>query len=247
MRNSALSAPVLVALCVTLLLPGAGGAQSALGILSTYMERSESRLSGIDDILVVQSAMGFSTETYMEKVEVGGNTYLQARLTRAQGMTMELEPGSSGGSINDVSAYLFEVADRAELAGTEIVGGQETAIIAVDDLSDFDFAPPGQGGQVQSMEARSLRLFIDTDAWVLRRLEVTAEVTGPDGPSEATVVAEFSDFRDIEGMIYPFRMGTSITGLGGAVSAADLEQARQSLEQMEEQLANVPEQQRQLV
>ena len=67
----------------------------------------------------------------------------------------------------------------SELAGTEVVDGQETTIIAVNDLSGFDFAPPAQGGIQGPMQARSMRLFVDTDDWVIRRMELTIVVLPP--------------------------------------------------------------------
>lgn len=80
----------------------------------------------------------------------------------------------------------------------------------------------------ERMQARSMRLFVDTDDWVIRRMELTTDGVTPDGP-EATVVADFSDFRNVQGMIQPFRIVTSISGMGSDASSEELEEARRSL------------------
>ena len=190
--------------------------------------QNENRLEGIDNVLFIQSTMGMTSEVYMEKVDVDGSAVLELRMIRAQGITMPLEAGSGEGTFSDASIYMLQIADRAELAVTKVVDGRETTIIAVNDLSDFDFAPPPQGGMQERMQARSMRLFVDTDDWVIRRMELTTDGVTPDGP-EATVVADFSDFRNVQGMIQPFRIVTSISGMGSDASSEELEEARRSL------------------
>ena len=246
MRRSTRRGTVLAALSAAILAPGLTEAQSVSQILATYTEENENRLEGIDNVLFIQSTMGMTSEVYMEKVDVYGSAVLEPRMIRAQGMTMSLEAGSGEGTFSDASGYMLQIADRAELAGTEVVDGQETTIIAVNDLSGFDFAPPAQGGMQERMQVRSMRLFVDTDDWVTRRMELTTDDATPDAP-EATVVADFSDFRNVQGMIQPFRIVTSISGMGSAASSEELEEARRSLEQMEEQFANMPEQQRRMI
>ena len=142
MRSSTRRRAVLAVLSAALLAPGLTEAQSVSQILATYMEENESRLEDIDNVLFIQSTMGMTSEVYMEKVEVDGSAVLEPRMIRTQGMTMPLDAGSGGGTFSDASGYLVQIVDRAELAGTEVVDGQETTIIAVNDLSGFDFAPP---------------------------------------------------------------------------------------------------------
>ena len=246
MRNSTRRGTILAVVSAAILAPGLTEAQSVSQILATYMEENESRLEGIDNVLFIQSTMGMTSEVYMEKVEVDGSAVLEPRMIRAQRMTMPLEAGSGEGTFSDASSYMLQIADRAELAGTKVVDGQETTIIAGNDLSGFDFAPPARGGMQEPMQARSMRLFVDTDDWVIRRMELTTNGATPDSP-EATVVADFSDFRNVQGMIQPFRIVTSISGMGSAASSEELEEARRSLEQMEEQFANMTEQQRRMI
>ncbi len=246
MRSSARLGAAAIAL--VLLTPQLAQPQSVSQILDTYMERNASRLDGIDNVVLVQSVMGMSSEVYLEKVETDDGAVLQPRLIRTGGMTMPIDPGSAEGTFTgDASTYLFELADRAELGGTEAVDGEMTTIIEINDLSGFDFSPPGAGGQQAPVEARSMRLFVDTDDWVVRRMEMVADMNGASGPTETSISAEFTDFREVQGMVHPFRVVTSIVGMGGGASAEELEEARAALEQMEEQLAGMPEQQRQMV
>ena len=247
MKPSVVRTSFLGALLVSALLPGVATAQGVPDILRTYMELHESRLADIEDVLLIQSIMGIPNELYMEKVEEDGNTVLRPRAMRAQGMMMPVGPESTEGNLTDASAYLFELANRAEVAGTEVVDGAETTIIAVDDLSGIDFAAPTQDTQQQPMEARSIQLFLDTSAWVIRRMMLIADVTTPNGPREATLVADFGDFREVEGMVHPFHVVTTMTGMGGSVSPESIAEAERTVEDMEEQLASMPEEQRRMV
>ncbi len=226
---------------------GVAAAQGVSDILETYMELHQSRLADIEDVLLIQSIMGMPNELYMEKVEEDGTTVLRPRAVRAQGMMLPVGPESMEGNLTDASAYLFELANRAELAGTEVVDGAETTIIVVDDLSGIDFAPPTRDNQQPPMEARSVQLFLDTNAWVIRRMMLSADVTTPNRPREATLVADFSDFREVEGMVHPFHVVTTMTGIGGSVSPESIADAERTVEDMEEQLAGMPEEQRRMV
>lgn len=232
---------------VLLLAPASLRPQSVSEIVAHYGAENERRLEGVDNVLLVQSVMGMSSELYMEKVESNGSVMLQPRVMRTQGMTIPLQPGASDAAfLGDPSVYLFEFADEAELRGTELVDGVETTVLSIEDLTGVAFGLPGLSAQ-QDMEVRSLRLFVDTEDWVIRRMEASAEVTTPGGPSEATLRADLTDFRATGEFIHPFRIVASIGGMGSGVSSAEIEQARRFLEEMEEQLEEMPAGQRQVV
>lgn len=222
-------------------------AQSASDLLQEYVDVYQDRLSGIDDLLVSQSVMGFTTQTYYEKAEVNGVSVLQPRMNVTGGAANPIEANSSEQLLGDPSGYIVEFADRAELDGTETVDGTSTTVIRVDDLSSLELSAPGQGAGAQSFEARTMHMFLDTDAWVVRRLTVLADAATPDGPAEVNAQIDFGDFEDVAGMPYPRSMVASISGLESAVSQEELEQARSQLEQFRTQLDNMPEDQRRML
>jgi len=238
-------------LLLTGLIPGTGAlplpvaAQSAQGLLEEYLERSERRLSGIQDVLLVQTVMGISTDTWLEREVVAGRSVLRPRLMRVQGQVVAVTEGSE--PMADPAAYLAQVVERARVAGREPVDGRATWVLAVDDLSGLSLLPPTPAPDEAEIRPTSMRIFLDPEAWVVRRMELGATVTTPRGESPVTTRVDFGDFRGVEGFLHPFRTVTVLEGLGGALTPEEREQAQRSLAQAEEQMAAMPAEQRRML
>ncbi len=230
-----------------LIAPGILRAQSAEELISSYRGENERRLEGVDNVLVVQSVLGMSSELYMEKAEANGTAVLEARLMRMAGGTVPLQSGASDGAFfGDPSAYLFQHSEEAELRGTEAIDGAETSVIAMENLTGIEFSLPGLPGG-EGMQVRSLRFFVDTEAWLIRRMEAYEEAVAPGEPSGAALSVDFGDFRSTDGFVHPFRIVVSISGVGSGISAAELEQARRTLAEMQARLETMPPGQREVV
>ncbi|MEX0935667.1 MAG: hypothetical protein WD013_02105 [Gemmatimonadota bacterium] len=235
---------------ISFLLPtGAALAQSATEVMSEYSNIYQERLEGIRDLYVVQSVMGMTTSTYFEKTDVAGTFVLQPQLIETGGTRLPIEAGSSEQLWGDPSAYLLEFSERAELDGMEIVDGVETTVVRVVDLTDLEFSAPGQpqGPGAREFRPRQIRVFLDTEEWVVRRMETVADATTATGSAEVTADVDFADFREVEGLPYPHHMTVSVAGLDGAVSPREMEQARTALEQLRNQLESMPEVRREAV
>ena len=244
MRGFAYFAVAVVAASVPLVGPPTVRAQSAAEIVSSYGRAHAGRLESVDNVLVVQSVMGMPSELYMEKSEAGGNANLEARLMRMAGGMIPIQPGSSDGAFfGDPSALLLEHSESAELRGTNLIDGVETSALVIENLTDLELNIPGLPGG-EGMRVGSLRFFVDTEEWVIRRMEAyeTAAVSGvAAGP---TLSVTFGDFRSTDGFVHPFRIVVAASGIGSGISAQELEQVRRSLAEMEARLETMPPEQR---
>ena len=198
--------------------PGILRAQSVGELISSYRGENERRLEGVDNVLVVQSVLGMSSQLYMEKAEANGAPVLEARLMRMAGGAVPLQSGAGDGAFfGDPSAYLFEHSAQAELRGTEVIDGAETSVVAMENLTAIELSLPGLPSG-QGMQVRSLRFFVDTDAWVIRRMEAYEEAVVPAESSGAALAVDFGDFRSTDGFVHPFRIVVSVSGVGSGIS-----------------------------
>jgi hypothetical protein len=62
-----------------------------------------------------------------------------------------------------------------------------------------------------------------------------------------TAVTVLSDYRDVEGMLHPYLMQITATGLAAGMSEEEAEEARKNLAEMEEKLEEMDASQRAMV
>ena len=247
MRGFAYLASAVVAASVSLAGPAPLRAQSAAEVVSSYGRAHAERLESVDDVTIVQSVMGMPSELYMEKSEAGGNANLEARLMRMAGGMIPIQPGSSDGAFfGDPSALLLEHSESAELRGGDIIDGVETSALVIENLTELELNIPGLPAG-EGMRVGSLRFFVDTEEWVIRRMEAydTALVTA--GGAGATLSVTFGDFRSTGEFVHPFRIVIAASGIGSGISAQDLEQVTRTLAEMEARLETMPPEQREAV
>lgn len=255
--GSTLPATLAAAACLALWTGPARG-QSAGEVLRTAMERYGQRMEGIENYTVVLATNGSETTLYFERVasESGPPRFravtqgydLETASAGAMGEAMAGGGGEAALGAADPYAMFDELAPRAELRGTEDVDGREAYVIAVDDLSEVDFgAVTGSRDGAESFRPGSMTLWIDTDRFVALRSSITGTLEMEGRSAEITLDARMDDYREVEGMLHPFRTDVSMDGLGGAMSAEQREQIRRAREQMESQLEGMSEEQRAMV
>lgn len=228
--------------------PAATAGQSARDVLETAMEGYEERMQGIDDYTIVQAVDGTETTLFFERVESESGRSLFRSVTPAE--FRERAPGGGdGAALAAANPYtlLDEMTSRASLRGTESVDGREAHVIVVEDLSGADLGWADEANEETRFQPRSASFWIDADRYVVLRSSVTGLLETERGASEVTAESRMSDYRDVEGMLHPFRSEVRIDGLGGAMSAEDREQLRRAREEMERQLEGLSGQQRAMV
>ncbi len=222
------------ALVTTFSFSTAARAQSAQEILQTTLERYEQRMQGIKNYTVVYEGGPLGgMQIYYEREMADGHPVYRPVIAGL--------PKSVGGKSGTSDAYLFfdKIASRARLAGTETVEGHRTYVIEVEDLQGTDLwaAPEGTSG----FEPRSATFWIDAERYVPRRMIIEGVANAGGEPRSVVLEGHMSDYREVAGMLYPFRASMSFEGL---LSGAQQKQMSEAMEKLREQLEQMPPAQR---
>lgn len=232
------SASFAAAMAATLVLTTAPAmGQSAQEIMETAIERYESRMEGIEDYTIVQTVGGQTDTTYHERRMVDGLPLYPPAGQDSDPRMDEIMERSAGGN---PYAFFTQLASRADLQGTETVDGEETFVLAIDDMSGIDLGEAEAAG----LQLTSARIWIDTDDHVVRRSVVNGTMRANGEDHELTLDASMTDYREVEGMLHPFRSNMEITGIDAMIPPEQREEMRQAMERMEEQLEQMPPAQR---
>ena len=211
-------------------------AQSAEEVLLTSLDRHEERMEGIDRYTVVQEAMGFETTLTFVRAEVDGHTIF-------------LPEGEDAGSSEQAAGFynLYpKIVERAELRGREVVDGEDAWVIDVDDLEGLDLGDGMEMGGDGDFVPRKLTMFIDDD-YLVRRVAMEGDITSDGETQPMTADIHLADYRDVEGMLHPFETRIVMSGSAPGMSEEDMERTRESLAEMETQLAAMDATQRAMV
>lgn len=220
--------------------PAVSVAQSAKDVVNGMMAAYEKRMAGIENYTVVQEAMGMPISMYFEKETVDGRPVFTLRQTTMAGRTTT--HGASDKEDFDLYGELPKLAERAVLKGRETVDGQPVHVVAVDNLQDIRFGR-GVVPQNADFEPRRATMFVDTKLSVPRRMILEGRMRMQDKTSDVTATIDLLDYREVQGMLHPFRTQMTIDGLGQAIDP----ETRKQYEEMKKQLAEMPESQRQMV
>jgi len=228
----------LLPLAVVLALPSGATAQSAKKILMTSLEKYEQRMEGIENYTTVQETMGFETElTFVRTKDDEGRTVFVPK---------GREDASSGGMSNFYRMYP-KIAERAELEGTESVDGEQCHVLAISDFSGLDLDEQMEMGDRGDFVPKTGLLYVDTDDHLIRKMELGGEITRDGQTSPMTAVTVLSDYREVEGMLHPFQLHITATGLAAGMSEEEMEEARRGLAEMEKNLEGMDATQRAMV
>lgn len=232
-------ARVVIAVVVAgLALPGVGVAQSAGEIVDRMLSAYEQRGANVDNYTVVQDLLGFESVTYYEKERVDGRSVF--RLVRSSTAGMELDE-PNGGGVDEIFLMGDELAQRAEYLGRETVDDYEVHVLDLPDLSGTEF---GRNVTPDSeFSATSGRLYIDVDTWVPRRMEFQGEMSRDGERTPIGLTIDLGDFRDSSGLLLPYHTVVTMEGIGQAID----EETRAQFEQMQQELENMPAEQRRVV
>lgn len=217
--------------------PAALQAQSGQEVLETALDRHAERMEGVQNYTVVAETMGFESTTYFERVERDGDVFFVPR--------EHLGSEAAQRAPDNPWAGLRDLADRATLEGTETVDGEECYAVVVTDLEGTELYGSAAGGE--GFRPERATFLVDTDDYLLRgmRMEGTAQMEGE--TRDVTFDARMLDYREVDGVVHPFRTEVSMEGMGGGMSEEERRQARQSMQEMQQRMEKMPEQQREMM
>lgn len=211
-------------------------AQTAGDIMNTALEQHEERMEGVETYSVTQSVMGFTTTNRFVKKEVDGHpVFVQAGRESGESAVPE--------GWGNPYRLLPRLADRASLEGRTRVDGEEVWHVSVDDFEGLELGQLTPEDATGQFRPRHMELFLDTETSVLRRLELRGEMVTDTSSRPMRMDASFHDYRDVEGMLHPFRVAISVQGMDAAISDEQLRQARSQLRQFQQQMEEMPESQ----
>lgn len=222
-------------------------AQSAEELLNTALDKYGERMEGIQNYTLVQDVMGTPTKVYFERETSDGHPVFRTHVVSAAGQTIR-NPDASSGAMNDPYRVFPKLAKRAKLRGDATVDGKRVKVLQIDDLSGLDWGSTA-GGQTGGFEPTQMTLYLDTDRYVVRRMEMKGDVQAGGQSKPVETVATFSDYREVEGLLQPFRTTIMTEGMLEAsnMSPEERAKAQRSLEQMEEQMKTMPAAQKKMM
>lgn len=234
MRSALARRASAAAFTALLAVPVALRAQDASEILRTALERHAERVADVQDYTIEMEFMGQQTTTYLVKKEVDGYPVF-----------VSPEQAAGEDRLDDPYAAFAQAVDRATYAGTETIDGEESHVLEIADPEGIALAgtPAGPG----TFEPTRMTIALDTDEHVARRLVIEGDLTHEGKTTPITLTALLQDYRTVEGMPHPFRTSVTVDGALAAAGQGDEARAREQLEQLEEQLAQMPPEQREMM
>lgn len=205
-------------------------AESAQEILDQARQRYEKRLASVETVTIVQEVMGQESTARLRKEMADGHPVLVA------------DGGGPAGDTASLYDQFGDIAKTATVEGAEKIDGHPCWAIHSTNLENTHLS----GDVADDFEASDGIFSIDKEDFVLRRLTVNGTATRDGVKTPVTMEMSFSDFRDVDGWLHPFRTEMSLGGQDGE-EAPEVAEMREGLAKMKEELARMPPEQRQMV
>jgi hypothetical protein len=214
-------------------------AQTPAQIVDQMLDAFEANAASVENYSVVQEVMGFQSELYFEKEEVGGRAVFQLRSSTSGGFGADLDDDLG---YSDVYAAAPQLAEHARYGGLENIDGNRVHVLVIDDLAVLDLAETATPEDTE-FHPRNGRIYVDADLWVPRRMEFVGDLDTGGELVEVTSVIDLQDYRDDQGIFLPYRTVVRMDGLAAAIDP----EMRAELEELQRQLDELPEAQRAMV
>ena len=210
-------------------------AQDAADLMAEARAVYEDRMAGIESYELTTTMSGMEMTTRHVRREIDGVVlFVPEDLSDEQGAGGQTE-------IDPAFFYRPDVAERMRIEGTETVEGTSCRVVVLDDFEGLQMER-AMGAAATNFRPRLMRLCLDTDEYLLRKVEMEGVLTGMGEPQEISSTMVMTDYREVDGMMHPFRMEITTSGMG---MGGDQGQATAALEQLRKQLESLPESQRQ--
>ena len=217
-------------------------AQSVSDVVQQMYEAYEAQAAGIDDYTLVQAAMGIETTSYFEKQTIDGHPVFVMTGGSAQGANLNFGLGSDDGAMGNIYEIGPQLVEHARYGGRESLDGTDVHVLQIDDLSQISIAQQPAPGEMD-FTARSGTFYVEADRMIPRRFEFVGDAVMEGVAHEVTVEIDQMDVRDVEGLLIPFHTTMQISGLQAMIDP----EMRAQLQEMEQQLAQLPPDQREMM
>ena len=198
-------------------------AQSVASVVDNMKARYDKQIETVETYIVETNLY----TSYNQKVMQDGQpTYKTQTKMKGEGTT------SFASTTTPSTAYglrFDRLKQHASYAGTETINGTRCHVLQIDDPSKVD---PEMGA-----EAESMTYYIDAEQYVPARMVMQTKGSKGDGPEASAVTINLTNYQTRDGLTLPHRMEMQF-------EMNMSEQQRQKMQQLMQQMENMPEQQR---
>lgn len=233
------------------LLPTFVGAQTPESILESVREKQLERWEGLQSYAVTSSISGMETTTVYKRSEVqtddGPRTSfvpVTASMQSTGGKGFPSGPfGDDASATLDEARAMEDFIENAELVGRETVDGREAFHLRVADASQLD----SPGADDFTLDVADV--WVDASEYVMLKMSMAGTML-EDGQSRPVTIERIqTDYREVPGsnLYESFHQVMTMSGAMTEADREDLLMAKQELDKMKQELANMPAQQRAMV
>lgn len=215
-------------------------AQSVQTVVDEMKARYQQQLETVDTYVIETNQY---TSYYRKTTRNGESVYETAMRWKGDGGGL-FNGADAMPSLQPSRSQLDTLAQVASYVGTETIDGQRVHVLRVDDPAALS------GDRMPAMEQAEqgeMRLYIDAERYVPLRMESEMTMTQNGETQTLRPRIVFSDYRTTDGLTLPWKMEMTVDSLNASVSPEEREQARQSLEELEARMKELPEGQRQMM
>jgi hypothetical protein len=229
MMKKKLISPIF--LCFLMLTSASLNAQDPANLLDRMIQEHANSISGIETMMVITQMEGIIESEHPD------TTYYR-KVTMEDG-TPTLQPVSSANDAPKADYYNFKqnydaIVQNSVYEGTQNVDGRTAHVILIEDISALYGDVVGQTNPGEG-EPQSGRLFVDSDNYVLLKMQFDMQF---EEEYSGSIDINMKDYRNVDGVNYPFLMEMDIEGISEEFSAEDLAEAREGMAELKEQIDN---------
>jgi hypothetical protein len=163
--------------------------------------------------------MGFDTYSYFEKEVVDGHPVFRLQMSDGAGFSFGL--GGEDVGLGDVFIYGPKFLEHGIYTGTERIGNFTVHVLTVEGDAAAEIVPPRGPDQVE-YRPRAVRLYVDTEMMVPRRIVLEGDAVTDTGPQPLGIQLDMQNYLPIESMLVPFKTTLVIAGMSVDVTITEI-------------------------
>ena len=198
---------------------GAASAQSVAEVIEGMYAAVERQAAAVQDYTLSQQVMGFDTYSYFEKELTDGHPVFRLKMSDGAGFSFGL--GGEDVGLGDVFIYGPKFVEHGVYAGTEQLGNFTVHVLTVEGDAAAEIVPPRGPDQVE-YRPRAVRLYVDAQMMVPRRILLEGDAVTDTGPQPLSIQLDMQSILPIESMLVPFKTTLQIAGMSVDVTVTEI-------------------------
>lgn len=197
----------------------AARAQSVAEVIEGMYATVERQAATVQNYTLSQQVMGFDTYSYFEKELVDGHPVFRLKMSDGSGFSFGL--GGEDVGLGDVFVYGPKFIEHGVYAGTEQLGNFTVHVLAVEGEAANEIVPPRGPDQPEYLP-KSVRLYVDAQMMIPRRILVEGDAVTDFGPQPLSIQIDLQSILPIESMLVPFKTTLVIAGMSVDVTLTEI-------------------------